>query len=246
MPIPYILEVALQIALIIHAARTGRPYYWIMILLFIPLMGSVAYVIVELLPGATRSPVSRRTVGGARRLIDPEGAYRRLAEQLDLTPTIDNRRALAEECIRLGRLDEAETLYRDTLTGMHATDPYLMLGLARVQFERGDANSCLETLSRIRAANPDFQDADAHMLYARSLEATGDNERALSEYEALTRYFGGEEPRVRRGLLLRKLGDMQKAQLAFEEVKRSVERGPSFYRRNQQSWYRLAKDNLRG
>jgi hypothetical protein len=84
------------------------------------------------------------------------------------------------------------------------------------------------------------------MLYARSLEATGDNERALSEYEALTRYFGGEEPRVRRGLLLRKLGDMQKAQLAFEEVKRSVERGPSFYRRNQQSWYRLAKDNLRG
>jgi hypothetical protein len=41
------------------------------------------------------------------------------------------------------------------------------------------------------------------------------------------------------------MGDARAAQDAFAEIKRSVERAPSFYRRNQQEWYRLAKQNLK-
>ena len=245
MALPYVFVVAAQIFFIIHAARTGRPSYWLYILLFIPLFGIVAYVAFELLPGAANSPAARRTVGEAKRLVNPEGDYRSLIAKLELTPTVQNRRALADECVRLGRLDEAEGLYRDALTGLHATDPYLMLGLARVQFARNDPEACLATLGEIRAANPAFQDAEAHMLYARTLEALSRNDEALKEYDMLTRYFGGEEPRVRKGLLLRKIGDSEAARQEFAEVKRSVERGPGFYRRNQRAWRRLAEENLR-
>jgi hypothetical protein len=245
MPIPYILIVAAQIFFIIHVARTGRPYYWMFILLFIPMFGILAYVVFELLPGASRSPASRRAVDNAKRLIDPEGDYRALALQLEITPTVANKRALADECARLGRLDEAEALYRDAMTGMHATDPMLMLGMARICFAKGDPAGCLDALAKLRAANPDFQNGDAHMLYARSLEDLSRNGEALAEYEALSHYFGGEEPRVRRALLLRKTGDIQAARDAFTEVKRSIERAPAFYRRNQREWYRVAGDNLK-
>jgi hypothetical protein len=245
MPIPVFLMGAAQIFFIIHAARTGRPYYWFFILLFVPMLGILAYVLFELLPHAGSSASAQKTVSGARRLIDPQGRYRALATNLEVAPTVLNMRALADECVTLGRLDEAERLYSDALQGLHATDPYTMLGLARVRFARGDSSGCLQTLDDIKVANPDFQNTDAHMLFARALEASSRNEEALREYASLSRYFAGEEPRVRSGLLLSKLGDRQTALEQFEEVRRSVERSPSFYRRNQREWYKLALQNLK-
>jgi hypothetical protein len=41
MPV-YLLIPAAQIFFIIHAARTRRPYYWMMILLFVPMFGILA------------------------------------------------------------------------------------------------------------------------------------------------------------------------------------------------------------
>jgi hypothetical protein len=241
----YLLIPAAQIFFIIHAARTGRPYYWMMILLFVPMVGILAYVVFELLPGASRSPAGHKAVRNAQRLVNPEGDYRKLTMQLEVTPTVANKRALADECVRLGRLDEAEALYRDGMAGIHASDPALMLGIARVRFAQGDPAGCLSALDALKAANPDFQSADAHMLYARSLEGQSRDQEALGEYEALSHYFGGEEPRIRRAMLLQKMGNARAAQDAFAEIKRSVERAPSFYRRNQQEWYRLAKQNLK-
>ncbi len=121
----------------------------------------------------------------------------------------------------------------------------LMLGIAKVRFAQGDAAGALQALDELKAANPGFQSGDAHMIYARSLEDLSHDAEALREYEALSQYFGGEEPKVRRALLLRKMGDAQGAQEAFAEIKRSVERAPSFYRRNQREWYQLAKQNLK-
>jgi hypothetical protein len=244
MPI-YLLVGAAQILFILHAARTGRPYYRMLIILAIPMFGILAYVVFELLPGASQSPASRRAVGSARRIINPEGDYRALAIQLEETPTVANKRALADECIRLGKLDEAERLYRGALVSLHATDPYLMLGMARIRFAQGDPAGCLAALADLRAANPDFQSPEAHMLYARALEGMSRTAEALIEYEALSRYYGGEEPRVRHALLLQKIGDTQAARDAFMDIKRSIERAPSFHRRNQREWYQLAKQNLK-
>jgi hypothetical protein len=241
----YLLLPAAQIFFVIHAARTGRPYYWMMVIFFVPLMGMLAYIALELLPEMSRSPAASRTVSNARQMINPEGNYRALAEALEITPTTGNKRALADECVRLGKYDEAEALYRDALRGVHATDPYIMLGLARVQFARDDAARCVRTLDELRAVDPDFQSAEGHMLYARSLEALGRTDQALTEYEALAQYFGGEEPRVRHALLLRQMGRTDAAREAFTEIKRSIERAPAFYRRNQREWYRVAADNLK-
>ena len=241
----YLLIPAAQVFFIIHAVRTGRPYYWMMIILWLPLVGILAYVVFELLPNAHQSPTAQKTMRNAQKLVNPEGDYRKLAMQLENTPTVANKRALADECVRLGKLEEAERLYRDGMIGIHATDAALMLGIARVRFAQGDAAGTLQALDDLRAANPGFQSADAHMIYARSLEALSRNDEALGEYEALSHYFGGEEPKIRRALLLRKMGNAQAAQDAFADIKRSVERAPSFYRRNQREWYQLAKQNLK-
>ncbi len=40
----------LQIVLAVHAVRTRRPFIWVFLILIFPLMGSLIYVIAELIP----------------------------------------------------------------------------------------------------------------------------------------------------------------------------------------------------
>ena len=44
------LSVLLQIILVVHAIKTGRPYWWIWLILFFPFVGSGAYLLIEVAP----------------------------------------------------------------------------------------------------------------------------------------------------------------------------------------------------
>jgi hypothetical protein len=52
MPIIGGLVILLQVTVMIHALRTGRPYYWVFIIMAFPVLGCVINFIVEMLPGS--------------------------------------------------------------------------------------------------------------------------------------------------------------------------------------------------
>jgi len=58
MPISILIWLV-QIALVVHVLKTGRNRYWIMMLLFMPLIGGIAYLVIELLPEFSGS-IARR------------------------------------------------------------------------------------------------------------------------------------------------------------------------------------------
>jgi hypothetical protein len=163
---------------------------------------------------------------------------------LAMTPTAGNKAALADAYLAVGRAEEAAALYRDTLTGVHATDPGLMQGLARAEFARGNFPAVEQVLDALRDANPDFQSADCHLLYARSLEEQGKLGLALHEYEALVPYYPGQEARCRYALLLEKSGRHPESQRLFREICQSIEMGPRHARRAQRQWYDIARRGL--
>ncbi|MBO0755961.1 MAG: hypothetical protein J2P54_08880, partial [Bradyrhizobiaceae bacterium] len=106
---------ALDVVLIIHAAKTGRFWPWAYVILLLPGIGSFAYFLFELLPewmGSAQGQKARRTVV---KTLNPEKRYRQLTDQLALTDTIANRAALAEECLSLGKFEEAAAHYEAVL-----------------------------------------------------------------------------------------------------------------------------------
>jgi hypothetical protein len=237
----YGLILLAQLACMIHAGRTGRPYYWFMIILFVPGLGILAYLAVEVLPGLLRgrgaAQLSRNVTAG----LDPTRQHRALADAVETMPSVANLRALADECTRLGRYDEAVDLYKKALTGLHETDPGIMMGLAQAEFRKGDAAASGATLDRLFAANAGFRSTEADLLAARILEAQGCTREALVAYERLCTIYPGEEAKSRMALLLLKTGSEQRARALFAEVRKSVERGPAFYRRAQRDWYQVAR-----
>src|SRR5579863_6848207 len=118
-----ILMLCAQLACAIHAGRTGRPFFWIYIIMFVPTVGMLAYLAVELVPEWMGSPKGRRAASDLGRALDPGRAVRQAERQVAMTPTAENKATLAKAYLEAGRHDEAVSLYRETLVGIHATDP---------------------------------------------------------------------------------------------------------------------------
>jgi len=239
-----VLVLIAQIACAVHVVRTGRPYFWIYIVVFVPLVGMAAYFFAEILPGLLGSRAARHAATGVANVLDPGRNLRDALRRVEMTPTVQNKAALAEAYLAAQRIDDAISLYREVLTGIHATDPGLMLALARALFAKGEAAETQAVLERLRAANPGYHSPEGHLLYARSLEQQGKMQEALGEYAALIAYYPGQEARCRYACLLRDGGRLTEARRMFEEVCKLIEYGPRHQYREQREWYEFAKRQL--
>ena len=162
-----IVLLLINVGLIVHAAKTGRFWPWGYIILFIPGLGALAYVLVEMVPewfGSVQGQKARRHVVNT---LDPSKRYRALTEQLDVTDTIANRAALAEECLELGKFTEAEYHYERILGLPMGDDPIYALGRARVQFGRSNLEEAVATLDDLRKRWPDYSTGRSVLLPTR-------------------------------------------------------------------------------
>lgn len=239
------LHLLIAILLAVHAMKTGRPYWWLFILLFVPGLGSLAYVIFEIVPELARSRSARKVRSNIGTALDPNREWRERLREAELVDSVDAKRALAEECERRGMWGDAIRLYENAATGIFADDPAVLLGLARAQLGNGDATACLATLAKLKEANPSSRSQERHLLYAKALEAAGRLKEALEEYEELARYYAGFEARARYGFLLLKQGHSAEARKMFQEVVRASSARPAVITDADKEWIRLAKAQLR-
>ena len=169
---------------------------------------------------------------------------RRHAENLETADTADNKRHLAEECIRRGQWDDAVGLYRSVLTGPLASDPALLIGLSRALFGRGDFQGTLDALDTLQRDNPGYQSREAHMVYVRSLERLGRTREAADEYRSLIGYALGPEAQVRYGLMMKAMGEAKLAEEAFRDAVKTYGRRTKKLEVADREWIAQAEQNL--
>ena len=239
------LAYLVQIGLIVHVVRTGRSMYWVFILIIAPGIGGLAYLIVELLPDLMHNRRARGAVRGITKTLNPGAELRHRQRAHQLSGSIDAARHLASELVESGRYVEAIEHYESALTGLYEHDPDLMLGLASAQFgneQYEDARTIMELLIE---KNPNFRSPEGHILFARAVEACGDDEKALDEYKAVASYYAGAEARLRYGLILERLGNGEAAQAEYEEIVTAADLAPPHYRKAQREWINAAKDGIK-
>lgn len=239
-----IVVLLLDITLIWHASKTGRLQPWAFIILMIPFVGALAYIVVELIPEWFGSPGAQQARKRMADRLDPEKRYRELCDRLAGSDTIANRDALAAECLKVGRFDEAERHYDHVLTLPMGREPAYALGKAQAQFGLTRAADVLATLDDLKQHWPDFESADGHLLYARALAEVGRIDEALDEYHALVAYFPGAEAKVRYGTLLSMAGRTAEARIVFNELLLSMRRAPKYLRDAQAEWLAIAEKQL--
>lgn len=209
--IPY----AVQVLLIIHVIKTGRQTFWIFLILFVPYIGGVVYVIVELLPDLLHGRTGRTAGRVLSRAINPGGDLRQLEEQLKIQNTVSNKLSLAAAYAQAERYADSIALYRECLSGPYANDPTILFPLAQALYfsnQAAEARQILDALKKakvfdrleeqlldvlVREASgetvlPELallyernQNFEAGYYYVRSLVRSGDREKAASVVAAM-------------------------------------------------------------
>jgi hypothetical protein len=240
----FILTLAIQAALIVHVIRTGRNSLWIWAIALLPAAGSLAYVVVEILPGIFGGQAARRTKAGMQRIIDPNRDLRQAAAAVEISGSVDARRRLADELCERGQYDEAIAVYQAGLKGIFEHEPTLLLGLAEAQFAARDFAAARASLERLIRQNPEFRSADGHLLYARTLEAHDALDEAEHEYAAVAPGYPGAEARLRYALLLKRRGKLDEARRLLKDLVDGAKLGPPHYRKAQAEWLERARREL--
>ena len=237
-----ILSVIVQIALIVHAVRTGRSPYWVFIILMVPGIGSLAYFIVELLPELTGDPRTRRAYRGIKKTLNPGADLRQRQREHRLSGSVDAARHLASELIASGNFAEAIEHYEKALTGLYEDDPDLLLGLAQALFANADYEKSKQTLEGLIEKNPDFRSPEGHLLYARAAEQCEDLALAEIESKTVAAYYAGAEAKVRYAALLERVDKNDDALEAYEDIVNIAELAPRHYRKAQKQWISQARE----
>jgi hypothetical protein len=248
MPLLIGLTVVIQICFVVHALRTGRPTYWVFIILAAPVLGCVAYYFVEVFPSTRGSARTERAVNSAIRnigkAVDPTRDLRSRAADVETCGSVDNRLALARECMAAGLGDEAVRIIDSCLTGPFAGDPDIKLLRGQAALVAGNASLGLQTVEHLRAVHASYKPADVLLLRARLHEAAGRLEPALSSYAEALEVASGEEVRVRYAQALTAAGRIDRARELLETTLRNADRQGVAYRDLHRDWIAAARRQL--
>jgi hypothetical protein len=218
MPLLIALTAFIQAFFLFHVFRTGRPYWWALLILSTPVIGCVIYYFVEVFPGSREHRNAKRVANQVAFAFMPNAELQRRLMDVELCPSVNNRIAAAEGLMRCGMYYRAVGMYESALTGIYATDPQLLMGLARAHVNNHTFEQAREVLERLSRIDARFRPDEARLLNARALEGLGRDPEALHEYEELTHVFVGLEAKCRYALLLKRMGFHKQANHIFRDV----------------------------
>ena len=242
MPIIGVAVLALQIITIVHALRTGRPYWWIFVIFAFPLLGILIYYLVEVAPGSRQERALHQIGRDIVKTVNPDRELHRRAEELAICGSVQNKLALAAECTSRGSFDDAIRLYESAREGQYVNAPDLLLGLARAEFYNGEYGRARGLLEELTAAHPDYYAQDVAILKARAADGSGDRETALRDLEAILDRSVGLEARYRYAEILWRNGEPARARA---ELKRVLEHAEKFrVSPAEKQWAKLSRKTL--
>lgn len=243
MPI-LVLSTLVSIIAIVHVLKTGRNHLWLMVLFALPVAGALAYFVVEILPELRQGRRGQKVSRSVADALNPTRTLDEAKRQYEISDTVESACNLADIHLQKEQYDAAAKLFRSTLQGLNENNPDILHKLARCEFGLGNYARCRELLDLLIDKNPDYKNQDAHLLYARTLQALGDITAATDEYETLIKYYTGPEPAYQFALMLKSSGNPARARQLCSDIVKKAELSPAHYRKMHSHWIDLAGREL--
>jgi hypothetical protein len=235
-----VLEFFIQLSFAIHAMKSGKETRWVFIILAFPVVGCVAYYFVEIFPGSRDHLRALKAARKLARTLRPDAELKRRVQDVETCGSVDNRMALAAECVERSMYGEAIQLYESCLHGAYATDANILYGLAAAAVEGGNADKAAAAIQRLNAGAPGARQNQVRLLEARLHEMKGENDPAIEAYRALLPVYVGLEAKFRYGGLLAKMGQCAAATTVYEELVKQAKQHPPTTE-DEEHWLAAAK-----
>lgn len=243
------LHVIIALFFAVHVVRTHQNMYWLLLLFAFPLLGSLVYLFAIYLPGLRESRGGRAATRAISQLVDPNRAVREARVNFDRAPTVEHRMRLGAALLEAGQPKEALEHYRAAANGPFATDPALLLGMAKAEFAVGQFDAADASLQRLFSANPQArQQPEPALLYARTLAAL-DAPGTRAAFEQALACASDAAPRCLFADWLARQADeadVLRARSLYAEIAQDARHWPRHAREHNREWVLRAQAGLAG
>lgn len=236
----YFITIILQAICVIHCIRRGRQNSWILIIIFLPIIGCIAYIFTEMSAGRELQNLQ----SGVGSVLNPGGSIRKLEKNLKFSDTFNNRVALADAYLASGHTEKAIDLYESSLTGNFTENEHVLSQLVIAYYKTKRYADIIPVAQKIYNL-PQFARSTAHIYYAMALEKTGNIESAEKEFIKMKSKFSNFEPRYQYALLLVRTGRKDEARQLLTEMTSEAAHLSPRERRSNSNWLALAKEELK-
>jgi hypothetical protein len=222
----FLISIALQVLCIVHVFRTGRNTAWIMAIAFLPMVGILAYFIVEILPGLPHDRRVREARTKIADKMDPERRVREARDAAEFSDTAGNRIEYGDALMERGCYAEALDQFRAAERLAPHTDRTIGMRIAEAAYEAGRYVEALAAIDALPETISRTEIDRRALLRAKVAEADGRTTDALAIYREIVDRVPGDEIRCRiAGILIAK-GDKAGARKVLREVEQRMKRTP--------------------
>ena len=235
----YYLIIALQGFCVYHCYTQRNSYYWILAIIFLPVIGSLLYLFMNV--------IQKRDIEKAQEsivtVINPSKKIKDLEKRLKFSETFENRVALADAFLDESMFDEAIEHYKASLKDVFENDFYVLTRLQEAYYYAAKFKESISIAERIRE-NPSFAKSKASFLYGMALEKEGDIERAesfLRNFDAPYNYY---MERLELARFLIRNDKIKDGKIIYQEMVTESENMSKQNLRNTRSIIKKAKEEL--
>jgi hypothetical protein len=248
MPIIAAIAGAVSILFVLHVVQTGRPRWWILVILAAPVLGPLCYVLFEVIPGTPGAHRAQRSVDAAlkrvSRTLAPDAELQRRIDELERCESVQNKLKLANECMESGRPHDAARIYRDCLAGVYRDDPTIQYSLLEALIVADEREGARRTAEHLLAQHPGFREPEVRFALARVHEREGDANAAEGIYHQIVPHYPGEAARYHYARLLWSRGRVEQAKALLATILANAERSSALYRDKERAWIKAARRDL--
>ncbi|HRI22493.1 MAG TPA: PLDc N-terminal domain-containing protein [Panacibacter sp.] len=236
----YYITIILQVICVVHCLKKGKQTMWIWLIIFLPLIGCIAYIFMEMF----KSSDLQKVQSGVGSVLNPNGNITKLEEQLRFSDTFNNRVSLADAYLSADHVDKAIALYESSLTGAFTENEHVLTQLIIAYFQKQRYQELISIANKVYKL-PQFPRSKAHLLYAMALENTGSKEMAEQEFKKMKSRYSDFEARYQYGLFLIRAGRKEEARQLFTDMCGEVPHLGSHEKKFSRNWINLAKEELK-
>lgn len=236
----YYITIGLQAFCVIHCLRRRSQYSWIWLIVFLPFIGSLAYLFMEVF---NRNSV-QQVQSGMSNTLYPAGRIKKLGKQLQFSDTFNNRIALADVYLASGDATKAIEIYETSLTGAFTDNEHVLMQLVAAYFQVGRYADAIKVARKVYT-KPAFINSRQRVLYAMALDKAGETELAEKEFSSMKGKYSYFEARYQYGLFLLNRSRNGEAKNIFADIVAEFPYLTSFEKRNNRYWFTNAKQELK-
>lgn len=169
----YYLIIGLQAFCVYHCYTNRNSYYWIFAIIFLPLVGCLLYLFMNVFQKRDIDKVQENLVTA----INPSKKIKDLQKKLKFSETFENQVALADAYLNEKMYAVAIQHYESSLKDVFENDFYVISKTMEAYYFSSDFKKAIEYAERI-SQNSKFRKSRASFLYGMALEKIGEPEKA--------------------------------------------------------------------